>query len=88
MVPAGKVDFATKEQKIKSLCVKEYNKNRGLVDKYDSQISFSERIHLSIKWHKKLLFHLVDLIIYNAYVLYKLKNNVNHRLATFQLQLI
>ena len=73
MVPTGKVHFATKQQKIKPLCVKEYNKNRGLVDKYDMQISFSECIRRSLKLYKKFFFHLVDLTIYNAYVLYKLR---------------
>jgi hypothetical protein len=88
IVPTGKVDFVTKEQKMKPFCVKEYNENRGLGDKYDMQISFSECIRRSVKWYKKLFFHLVDLTIYNAYVLYKLKNNVNLRLTTFQLELI
>lgn len=73
---------------MKPLCVKEYNENRGLVDKYDMQISFSECIRRSIKWYKKFFFHLVDLTIYNGYVLYKLKKNVNLRLATYQLEVI
>lgn len=88
MVPTRKVDFVTKQQKIKPLCVKEYNENRGLVDKSDMQISFSECIRRSRKWYKKFFFHLVDLTIYNAYVLYKLKKNVNLRLATYQLEVI
>ncbi|CAF2645478.1 unnamed protein product [Rotaria sp. Silwood2] len=88
MVPTGKVHFVTKQEKLKPLCVKEYNENRGLVDKYDMQISFSECIRRSEKWYKKFFFHLVDLTIYNAYVLYKLKKNVNLRLAEYQLALI
>ncbi len=47
--PMGKVDFVTKQQRIKLFCVKEYNKNRRLVDKYDMQISFSECIRRSAK---------------------------------------
>jgi hypothetical protein len=53
MVPTGKVHFATKQQKIKPLCVKEYNENRGLVNKYDMQISFPECIRRSVKWDIK-----------------------------------
>ncbi|CAF3014252.1 unnamed protein product [Rotaria sp. Silwood2] len=49
MVPTGKVQFETRQPKMKPLCVKEYNENRGLVDKYDMQISFSEYIRRSAK---------------------------------------
>ena len=65
-----------------------YNENRGLIDKYDMQISFTKCIRRSEKWYKKFFFHLVDLTIYNAYVLYKLKKNINLRLAEYQLELI
>ncbi len=42
--------------------------------KYDIQINFSEFIHWSLKCYKKFFFfHLLDLKIYNVYVLYKLK---------------
>jgi len=88
MVPSGKVHSATKQQKIKSLRVKEYNENRCVVDRYDIQISFSECIHRSVKWYKKFFYHFVDLTIYKAYVLYKLKKNVDLRLATYQLEII
>lgn len=69
MVLMEKVQFETRQPKMKSLCVKEYNENRGLVDKYDMQISFSECIRRSVKWYKKVFFRLMDLTIYNAYVL-------------------
>jgi hypothetical protein len=88
MVPAKKVTFATEVQKMKPLCVKDYNENRGLVDKYDMQTSFSDCTRRSIKWYKKFFFHLFDLAVYNAFILYKLKKNVNLRLATYQLELI
>ncbi len=88
MVPTGKVHFVTKQQKIKRLCVKEYNENVGLLDKYDMQISFSECIRRSVKWYKKFFFHLWDLTIYSAYILYKLKKNVNLPLATYQLEVV
>ena len=56
MVPTKKVHFVTKEQKMKLLCVKEYSNNRGFVDKYDMQISFSECTRRSIKWYKSSFF--------------------------------
>lgn len=88
MIPTGKVDFATKQEKIKPLCIKEYNQNKGPIDNYSMQISFSECVRRSVKWYKKFFFHLMDLTIYNAYVLYKLKKNVNLHLAEYQLELI
>lgn len=35
MVPTGKVQLKTRQPEMKPLCAKEYNENRGLVDKYD-----------------------------------------------------
>ena len=55
MVPTGKVDFVTKQEKLKPFCVKEYNENRGLIDKYDMQISFTKCIRRSETMVEKIL---------------------------------
>jgi hypothetical protein len=57
----------------KPIAVQDYNENRELVDKSDMQISFSESLRKSLKWYKKLFFHLLDISLYNACVLYKLQ---------------
>ena len=59
----------------------------GAVDKVDMQISFSECLRKTIKWYKKLFFHFLDLSVYNAYVLYKMRNPGNIQLLDFKVQL-
>jgi len=47
----------------------------GGVDKTDMQLSLTECTHKTRKWYIKLFFHLVDMSLYNAYVLYKLNTS-------------
>lgn len=42
------------------------------------QISFTECTRKTRKWYRKLFFHLLDLCLYNAYVLYKV-NTGKHK---------
>ena len=49
MVPTDKIDHITKNPRMKSICIKEYNENMGTIDKSNMQISFSECIRKSNK---------------------------------------
>ena len=49
-----KVHYQTGRPIWKSVSVQDYNEKRGLVDKCDVQVSFSESLRKSLKWHKKL----------------------------------
>ena len=66
----------------------EYNKHMGIVDQCDMQLSFTESTRKTMKWYKKLFIHLLDLAVYNSYILYKESRNVEMELSTFQLHLI
>ena len=72
----------------KPLAVVDYNKNMGLVDKSDMQISFNDTTCHTIKWYKELFWRLVDVAINNAYILYKYLHQSNLQLSEFCLQLI
>jgi hypothetical protein len=37
------------------------------------QTSFVECIRKSVKWYRKLFFHMLDLLILNSYLLYKME---------------
>ena len=76
------------EKVSKPLAVIDYNKNMGLVDKSDMQMSFSDTTRRSMKWYKKLFFRLLDLTIYNAYILFKYSHQEDLQLSTFRMQLI
>jgi hypothetical protein len=52
------------------------------------QISFSECVRQSVKWYKKLFFHLLNMAVYNAFVIYKMQNNISLHLSDFRLQII
>ena len=72
----------------KPLAIFDYNKNMGLVDKSDMQMSFNDTTRRSMKWYKKLFFKLLDVTIYNAYTLYKYVHQDNIQLSSFRLELI
>jgi len=53
-------------------CISQYNKHMGYVDKVDMQLSFTDSNKKVMKWYKKVVFHFINLMLYNAYVLFKL----------------
>lgn len=88
MIPTNKIDHTTNKPIAKPICIKDYNENMGLVDKSDMQISFSECIRKTIKWYKKLFFHLLDLSMLNVYILYKETKHVTVEFTDFRLEVI
>ena len=88
MTAARKVHYQTGRPIWKPISVQDYNENRGLVDKSDMQISFSESLRKSLKWYKKFFFHLLDVSLYNACVLYKLQTGEKIALSDFRLKIV
>lgn len=73
---------------MKPKCIKEYNENMGSVDKTDMLLSSVECVRKTIKWYKKIFFHLIDLSLLNAYSLYKTVTGNHIPIAQFQIELI
>jgi hypothetical protein len=88
MVNTGKTHYETNELIQKPASVKDYNENRGTVDRSDMQISSIECVRKTVKWYKKNFFHLLDIIVFNSYILHKQKSRQNIQLSDFRLQLI
>lgn len=63
--------------------VLDYNFNMRLVDKSDMMIGDVECIRKTVKWYKKLFFHLVDVCTLNSYLYYKAKTQKTVPLRTF-----
>ena len=61
MVHTCKIDIKTGESIIKPKCIVEYNQNMGAVDKADLLLSSIETARKTVKWNKKVFFHLLDL---------------------------
>ena len=71
IIATHKTHHRTGEPIRKPKCIVEYTKNMGAVDKSDMQISLADCTRKTRKWYKKLFFHLVDITMYNAYILYQ-----------------
>ena len=51
--------------------IKSYNESMGGVDKCDMLMELSRNDHKSTKWYKRIIFHLLDLCVINAWLLYR-----------------
>ena len=60
-----------REKVIKPKCVLEYNKYMHGVDSLDQQIGYYMCARKSQKWTTKFCFYLIQIALYNAYVLYR-----------------
>uniref|UniRef100_L7M1S0 Putative tick transposon n=1 Tax=Rhipicephalus pulchellus TaxID=72859 RepID=L7M1S0_RHIPC len=88
LAEAEKVDRRTGEKKKKPQCVLEYNKKMGLVDKVDMQPSFSESIRKTMKWNKAIFFHLLDMSLLNAFILFRENTASTTTFADFKRQVV
>jgi|UniRef100_A0A2S2R0L1 hypothetical protein len=77
------------QQSIKPKHIVEYNRNMSGIDRSDQMISYYSSPKKTIRWYKKVIFHLLDISMWNAYYLYKKKlHNVNHRYFDFHSSVI
>ncbi|XP_050293711.1 piggyBac transposable element-derived protein 4-like [Anthonomus grandis grandis] len=83
-----KVDRITKENVRKPTCVVEYNNKMGAVDRTDMMISSIDSMRKSIKWYKKLYFHVMDVCLPNAHAMFLTTDARKIPLAAFQLEII
>jgi len=70
VAPGDKVDRQTGLPKMKPAAVVAYNHHMGSVDKSDQMVLLNSTARKTLKWTKKLFFHLMDLSSTNAYILY------------------
>lgn len=68
-------------QIIKPTCVLDYNAHMGGVDTSDQMVKYYNFTRKTLKWWVKLFFHLINLAVTNAYLLYR-KHNTNPRPLT------
>ncbi len=77
MVLSHNIDRSTRQRIMKPVCVLDYNANKRLVDKADAMISSIECARKTLKWIKKLYFHLAGIMMLNAHILFKEKTCKN-----------
>lgn len=75
------------QQKIKPLAVREYNRFMRGIDFSDQMISYYCCERKGIKWYRKLFFHLMDVMLHNAFILiFKIfPGQISPRKCTLQL---
>lgn len=88
VVTTAKTNRETGESIVKPLCIDQYNKNMGTIDKVDMLLSPVNCLHKSVKWYKKVFFFLMDYALLNAYSMWKVYTGEQIPLAKFQLELI
>jgi len=87
LADCGKID--RNGVNIKKLnCVVNYNACMGSIDKTDMLLSSVECVRKTLKWYKKIFFHLIDLCLLNAFSTYKTVTGKSMSLANFQLEVI
>ena len=81
MVDTGKKTRDTQEPILKPDVVLDYNKHMGNVDRSDQLVQYLAMRRRTLKWYKKVLFHMMDLCTVQAYIIYKMVTNkpVLHR---------
>jgi hypothetical protein len=70
-------------QKTKPSAVLDYNKYKICVDKSDQMLSYYSFQRKSVKWWKKLFFHLFNLALVNAHILHQKECTKKFRLHKF-----
>ncbi|CAF1349211.1 unnamed protein product [Didymodactylos carnosus] len=88
MIRTEKINHITNEPVVKPRCIVDYNSNMGAVDNTDMQVSFSECVRKTIKWNKKLFFHIMDMTLLNAYIMYKEKTGKRLKFLDYRLEVV
>lgn len=84
----GKKHWKTGKNIMKPVCVHEYNKNMGGIDNIDRQLSLTETARKSMKWYRKIFFNLLDLILANAHILYKMNTKEDISFPELRLRVV
>lgn len=61
------------QEKNKPIEVEQYNLNMAGVDRVDQMTSYYSSPRKTIRWYKKIIFHVIDIATFNAFFIYKEK---------------
>ena len=73
IVETNNVAHSTGDKK-RHLCIIDYNKFMGSVDRSDQMISSLNLNRRVLKWYKKVMFHVFDLAELQSYLLYRMQS--------------
>ncbi|KAJ8951408.1 hypothetical protein NQ314_007679 [Rhamnusium bicolor] len=72
----------------KSLPIYMYNKYMGGVDRQDQLMSYYPCERKTLRWYKKILFHILQMLLLNLYLLFKKFTNSRMSIYDFRLQIV
>lgn len=73
----------------KPTVVIDYNKRKAFIDLSDQMAAYSPYLRRTVKWYKRLIFHLITATtVVNAHYLYNIVNRKKIQLTTFKEQLV
>lgn len=75
-------------EKCKPQCVLDYNAHMSGVDRADQMMSYYSSPRKTIKWYRKVFFHLVDICLWNACFIYKKKHRSKKTLLQFREEIL
>lgn len=75
-------------KKIKPACIIDYNKHMSGIDRADQMMAYYSTPRKTIRWYRKIFFHMIDLCIWNACYIYNFHQNKNIRLLNFREEVI
>lgn len=76
------------QEKIKPLEIVDYNQYMSGIDRSDQMVSYYSCPRKTIFWYKKVIFHLLDLTVWNSFFLYQKIHNTKISFIDFREMLI
>ena len=87
-IQSGRHDHQTNEPKVRPSMVVAYDGKMGAVDRNNQMVASYKLNIKTLKWWKKLIFHLINLAVVNAYVVYKESVNAPQVQRLFRRRLV
>ena len=80
------IDIANRRQqeKRKPIEIVNYNQNMSGVDRADQMMSYYSCPRKTIRWYKKVIFHLLDVAVWNSYYIFKEKTGSQMKFIEFR----
>lgn len=76
------------QSKAKPEMITKYNKNMNAIDKHDQMLSYYTCEHKSLRWYKKVIIHIMQIVMINSYFLYNEYSTRKLSLYDFRLSVI
>lgn len=82
------INTVNRRQKLKPIEIVNYNKNMSGEYRADQMISYYSRPGKTIVWYKKVMFHLLDIALWNSYYIFKKKTSSRMKFIEYREEII